>query len=291
MDFKALKLNVIDKDLTPEERDEWNAIYASYRSGSVITGQVVGVDRHTFTGKNAETGEPEKRELRCLIVIQYRVKIIIPETEVWAECPEDNHIMRSMCGATIDYVVSHIDREGDFAVASRKMALERRRHVFDKQTSIVGKTVDVRVVAVGKGVCTVECDGYDVLLAQRDISYSVVKDLRETISPGDVKRAVVKAFNPKSGVLELSVKDTMPNPFDGADIRHPIGSTRLASIIGKYAGGVFCRLYDNVTDVLCKYDALHYDGDFQEGDTVEIVIQVLNFERKLVYGKIIRKLH
>ena len=59
---------------------------------------------------------------------------------------------------------------------------------------------------------------------------------------------------------------------------------------GKYGGGVFCRLYDGVTDVLCSYDSLQNDGDFKIGDSAEIVINKYNHEKKLVYGKILRKM-
>ena len=71
----------------------------------------------------------------------------------------------------------------------------------------------------------------------------------------------------------------------------PISSTRIATIVGKYGGGVFCRLYDGITDVLCSYDSMQYDGDFKIGNSVEIVINKYNTDKKLVYGKIIRKMH
>lgn len=54
---------------------------------------------------------------------------------------------------------------------------------------------------------------------------------------------------------------------------------------------MFCRLYDNITDVLYSYDPMQYDGDYKIGNTVEIIISKYNFERKLVYGKILRKMH
>ena len=44
MEFKDLNLAEMDKNLTEPEKAEWQAIYASYRSGSVIAGGVAGVD-------------------------------------------------------------------------------------------------------------------------------------------------------------------------------------------------------------------------------------------------------
>ncbi|MFQ9681988.1 MAG: hypothetical protein ACLRZH_19525 [Ruthenibacterium lactatiformans] len=38
-DFKAL-----DYSLTEKEQAEWNAIYASYRSSSILSGEIIGVE-------------------------------------------------------------------------------------------------------------------------------------------------------------------------------------------------------------------------------------------------------
>ena len=48
MDFNELDLTKLDKNLTEAERDEWQAIYASYRGRSLISGEVAGVDLHKF---------------------------------------------------------------------------------------------------------------------------------------------------------------------------------------------------------------------------------------------------
>ena len=85
MEFKDLNLAEMDKNLTEPEKAEWQAIYASYRSGSVLTGQVVGVDEHEVSYTPEGKRKAEKRLIRCLIVIPYRVKIIIPDVEVFLD--------------------------------------------------------------------------------------------------------------------------------------------------------------------------------------------------------------
>ncbi|MCR4719021.1 MAG: hypothetical protein K5768_05260 [Firmicutes bacterium] len=292
MDFEGLNLVELDKNLSIEEKEEWQAIYASYRGQSIITGEVVGVDLHEF--KYIPKGEKKTvvKTVRCLIIINYRVKVIIPQTEVFIDIGEEySHILRSMCGAKIDYVITHIDREAGFAVASRKMALENIRKVYSKRPIKEEGTVTVDVIAVGKNVCTVTYRGYDVMLPQRDVSYSIVRDLRESLQPGDKRKAVVKSFDKDNGILQLSIKEATPHPFEGIEMRHPIGSTRIASIVGKYGGGIFCRMSDNITDVLCSYVYMQQDKDFKVGDKVEVLIKRYNNEKKLIYGKIIRKLH
>lgn len=292
MEFKDLNLAEMDKDLTLPEKEEWQAIYASYRSGSVVSGGVAGVDLHEFKIVPEGKKKAVVQTVRCLIVIKYRVKIIIPETEVFLEDFDAGyHILHSMCGANVNYVITYIDREAGFAVASRKLALEKMQRAASRRRMQEGQVVDVNVVSVGKGVCTVNYAGYDVMLTQRDVSYSIVPDLRVTLRPGEVKRAVVKEFNRDDKVLKLSIKETTPHPFDGIETRHPLKATRIATIVGKYGGGVFCRLYDNITDVLCSYESMQYDGDYKVGDTVEVIISRYNFEKKLVYGKVLRKMH
>lgn len=81
LDEKAVA--ALDKDLSEEQRREWNAIYASYRAESLLTARVAGMDQAAVTVRNEETGRPERRGVPCLVVIDYRVKVLIPENEVW----------------------------------------------------------------------------------------------------------------------------------------------------------------------------------------------------------------
>jgi ribosomal protein S1 len=290
MDFNELDLRELDKNLTAEEKAEWNAIYASYRAASVVSGRIVGVDRYRFDVADAGTGEAAMREIPCLIAMARRVRVVIPETEMWLGDFGKPYMLRSMWGGTVEYVVVHVDRENEFAVASRKRALERLRRA-SRSRELLGETADVRILTVGKGICTATFSGYDVALFQSEISYTVVTDLREALRPGDVRRAVITEWAPDKGSANFSIKAASPHPFDGANARHPLGSLRAATIISKYAGGVFCRLFDGMTDVLCSYGPLHFDGDFHEGDHVEIIINKFNSEKKLIYGRIVRKMY
>ena len=123
-------------------------------------------------------------------------------------------------------------------------------------------------------------------LSQRDMSYAAIPDLREQYHPGDELTCVVKQFDRKAGRLEISVKETIPNPFDEASLRHPVGCRRRAIIAGKYAGGVFCNLPDGAV-VMCRYSFHYEDSDFKTGDTVMVVIQRYDEGKKQIFGKIV----
>ena len=224
MDFKNLDLTELDKDLSEEQQKEWNAIYASYRAGSILTGRVVGIDTNTITLPNKETGEPERVAINCLVVISYRVKVLIPEQQVWFdEKPSrPEHVLRSMTGAIIDYVITGIDREHDCCTASRRGAMYVRRKAFTKLAPRVGKKFPINIIAVGAARLLANCGGYDVTLSQRDLSYGMLGDLRDKYHPGDKLMAVLKEYDEENQVIKVSVKEAEPHPFEGVEIRHPI---------------------------------------------------------------------
>ena len=69
MEFNELNLAEMDKDLTAEERAEWQAIYASYRSGSVMRGEAAGVDYHEFEFVPEGKKRAVKQKYICMIII------------------------------------------------------------------------------------------------------------------------------------------------------------------------------------------------------------------------------
>ncbi|MCI8551982.1 MAG: hypothetical protein HFF56_03160 [Lawsonibacter sp.] len=142
----------------------------------------------------------ERKTMYCAIVVPYRVRVVIPDTEMWErEQARPDFVLQNMVGATIDFI-----------------------------------------------------------------------------------------FDPDKDTLQISVKATQSNPFDGAEQRHPVGSRRYATIAGKYGGGVFCNLPDG-TVCMCNYSYQHEDSDFQVGDTVIVLVQRFEEEKRQMYGKIMSK--
>lgn len=287
----SLDLNKLDQELTEEEREEWNAIYASYRSKSLLTGWIMGIDEHSFTVRSRETGKTERRRMLCAVIIQYRVKVLIPEAEMWLPGQErPPYVLRNMSGAEIDYTILDVDREGGVAIGSRRIAALARQHFFDAARGghEPGEKLNCRVLSVGPKRCLVECGGRDLSLSQRDLTYTATPDLRERYHPGQTLKCILKEYDRQTSQLWISVKETMENPFSGAVKRHPIGSRRQAVISGKYGGGVFCTLPDE-TVCLCLYSTRHSDSDFHIGDTVILAIKQFDYDRHLVYGRILSK--
>lgn len=279
--FYATDFRELDRALSVEEQAEWNAIYASYDSHSLLHGTVIGVE--PVSVPDSADGTPSS--VSCLVIVQYRVKVLLPGPLIWMPGEERApFVANSMVGAQVDYIIQGVDRAGGCAVASRAQALERQRwHAREVLHIRPGEIVDCMVLAVGASHLTLTAHGYDVTLAQAGLSWSYLGDLRESYHAGQTLRARVLDID--GSALALSVRDAAPNPYDGAALRHPAGSTRLARLTSKYAGGVFGRLPDGCT-VVCGYAQHFSDAQFQVGDTVLVQITGCSDGRQWLRGKI-----
>lgn len=284
MEFNELNLKKLDKDLSEEERHEWDAIYASYRSKSILTSKAAGPEMFRDP-KRADIAVNE----RCLAVIGYRVKIVIPERELWYEKGErPPYVLNSMVGAEVDYVITYIDRENGWCVGSRRAALEIRRKLTRRNPPLPGQMLPCRILAPGRKHVLMTYGGYDFSATPKELTYGMQTDLRERFHTNEIHTGLVKRFDVSNSIVSVSVRDAQPNPFDSADVRHPVNSRRASVIAGKYGGIIFCRLEQDL-DCLCTYSENQYDGDFHIGDQVIIVITRYNYIKKQIYGKIIAK--
>ena len=227
----------------------------------------------------------------CAIVVPYRVRIVIPSSEMWEKDKErPDFVLQNMVGAAIDFIIIKVDREAGFAIGSRRLAGRSQRYFFAHRPNLnaVGAKIKCRMLSVGPRRCLVDCYGHDIGLTQRELRYTAIPNLRTEYHPGQELDCIVKLYDPDTDRLEISVKETESNPFDGAEQRHPVGARRLAMIAGKYGGGVFCNLTDG-TVCMCNYSYQHEDSDFLVGDNVMLIVQRFDAEKRQMYGKILTK--
>ena len=74
-----------------------------------MRGTIIGVDPHSMTVRSAQTGQVETKRMYCAVIVPFRARILIPETEMWAESEErPAFVLRNMPGAQIDFVITHV---------------------------------------------------------------------------------------------------------------------------------------------------------------------------------------
>lgn len=276
-EFNATAFAELDRNLSDEEREEWNAIYASFSSRSLLRNTVIGLESIPFP-----TDENMEQALTCMVVMRHLVKVLIPLPLFWLEPTGINP--NSVIGAEIDYIIIGVDREGECAVAARSLALEQQRwHALNVQRISEGDVVSASVLACGPTRITVTACGFDVTMGQQAMSYTYLADMREEYHAGQQLQA--KVLSVSEDMLALSVRDVGTDPYVHAELRHPVGSSRIGTISSKYAGGVFCRLTDGCT-VVCRYAQQFSDDQFRVGDKVVVQIRAFVDEKRWLRGKI-----
>ena len=108
--FNATAFAELDRNLSDDEREEWNAIYASFSSRSLLRNTVIGLESIQFP-----TDDEPEQVLICMVVMRHLVKVLIPLPLFWIEPTGINP--NSVIGADVDYIIIGVDREGECAIA------------------------------------------------------------------------------------------------------------------------------------------------------------------------------
>lgn len=108
--FNATAFTELDRNLSDDEREEWNAIYASFSSRSLLRNTVIGLESIPFP-----TDDELEQVLTCMVVMRHLVKVLIPLPLFWIEPTGINP--NSVIGADVDYIIIGVDREGECAIA------------------------------------------------------------------------------------------------------------------------------------------------------------------------------
>ena len=153
--FNATAFAELDRNLSDDEREEWNAIYASFSSRSLLRNTVIGLESIPIP-----TDDEPEQVLTCMVVMRYLVKVLIPLPLFWIEPTGINP--NSVIGADVDYIIIGVDREGECAIAARSLALEQQRwHALNVQHIAEGDVVSASVMACGPTRITVTACGFD----------------------------------------------------------------------------------------------------------------------------------
>lgn len=76
----------------------------------------------------------DRQTMCCAVVVPYRVRIVIPASEMWEDGQErPGFVLQNMVGEMMDFIVIRVDRESGFAVASRRMAARSQRYDAEKR--------------------------------------------------------------------------------------------------------------------------------------------------------------
>lgn len=279
------------------ERD-WHDIVNAFKSRSIISGVIDGVER-------LESGNH-------IVIVNYKnIRVVIPVTEMMIMVDETVfqdrgdadtrriQILNNMMGAEIDFVIKGIVNEEHSAVASRKEAMLRKRRQFyvpasegEEAMVHIGRIVEARIIGIAEKAVRLEVFGVEATVSSRNLTWEWVQSVSEKYSVGQHISALVTDLKVSSAddiELTLDVKSLQKNTSkENLDKCRKQGKY-IGKITGIYNGVIFIRLNIGVNAIAhnCRDD--RQPG---KGDQISFVVTAIDNNKDVAIGiitKIIRQ--
>lgn len=177
-----------------------------------------------------------------LLTSAFGLRGFIPASQIALHFVKD---LNEFVGQKVEVQVMEADPKKQRLVLSRRIVLEAQR---DKQreealASIVEgekrKGIVKRLVDYG---AFIDIGGIDGLAHISDISWEHVKNPADVLSVGQEVEVLIKAFDPETKRISLSIKDTVRDPwFDKAE-KYPVGSYVKGKIVKLTDFGAFMEI-------------------------------------------------
>ena len=158
-----------------------------------------------------------------------------------------------LMGEVQPFAILKLDRQRGNIVVSRRAILEESR--AEQRAEIVS---DMKEGDVRKGIVKnitdygafVDLGGIDGLLHVTDMSYKRINHPSQVVEVGQEVEVQIIKINPETQRISLGMKQLGSDPWDGIDVRYPVGA-RLKGIVTNITDyGAFVELEDGVEGLI-----------------------------------------
>lgn len=192
-------------------------------------------------------------------------------------------------GDEIDVVVLKFDRETErVSLGTKQLTEDPWSHVPTRYPT--GSRVSGRVTNVTDYGAFVELEeGVEGLIHVSEMSWSKkVKNPSKVVSPGDTVEAIVSDVNPESRRISLSLKDTLPDPWESVVEKYSVGSRISGKVRNLTDFGAFVEIEEgvdglvHVSDMSLTKRIKHPSEVLKKGDDVEAIITSIDQENRRI---------
>ncbi len=192
-------------------------------------------------------------------------------------------------GDEIEVVVLKFDRETErVSLGTKQLTEDPWAHVPEKYPA--GSRVTGRVTNVTDYGAFVELEGgVEGLVHVSEMSWSKkIKNPAKVVSPGDTVEAIVSDVNPEARRISLSLKDTLPDPWESVAAKYPVGSRVSGKVRNLTDFGAFVEIEEgidglvHVSDMSWTRRVKHPSEVLKKGDDVEAIITSVDQENRRI---------
>ena len=193
-------------------------------------------------------------------------------------------------GKKLDFLIIEYSQKGRKVVLSRRPLLEKiQKEKIEMLKASLQKGIKVNgtVTAVQNFGAFVDIGGIQALLPVSEMAWGK-SDAKSLYMPGDKIEAVIINLDWENDRISLSVKDTLPDPWNGAINKYPEGSVHAGKVSRLAEFGAFVTLEDGVDGLLHISKIArgkkikHAREVLAEGAQVEVRVEKVDLDAKKI---------
>jgi len=220
--------NIILSKQKAEQQRMWDNVLSSSQEGSILEGEIMS------------------RIKGGLIVDINGVKGFLPGSQVDIS-PVRN--LDDFLGKRFEFKVMKINRDRRNIVLSRRELIEQRRR--DKKKSLMA---EIKIGQLRTGMVKnitdfgafIDLGGLDGLLHITDMSWGRVSHPSKIVKVGDSVEVMILDVDFERERVSLGIKQKLPNPWDGIEQKHPVGSRVHGRVVNLVPYGAFVEIEEGV---------------------------------------------
>ena len=193
-------------------------------------------------------------------------------------------------GKTLTYKIIEIEPSENRLILSRRAVLEAEKEVAKKEIMdkiLAGDVVEGTVARLTNFGAFIDLGGVDGLVHVSEISYSHVVKPEDVLSVGDKVTVKVLSIDPEKERISLSIKETLPGPWDNVESEAAVGSVLEGKVNRLTSFGAFVEILPGVeglvhiSQISHKHIATPHEA-LEEGQTVTVKVLDVSKENRRI---------
>jgi small subunit ribosomal protein S1 len=180
-------------------------------------------------------------------------------------------------GEELTFKISEYSGKGRNIIVSRRVILEEEREKIKlelKDTLKEGMTVSGTVASIRNFGAFIDVGGIEGLVPISEISWGQVEDIQSILSVGQKVDVMIMNLDWAKDKFSFSLKEVLPNPWDGIQNRYPEGSVHEGQVVRLAKFGAFVNLEPGV-------DGLVHISELGKGKRINHPREVLENKQKI----------
>lgn len=254
----------------------WQELHDAMEFGGMITAKV--------TGHNRGGMEVEYRGIRGFVPFSHLAM------DAGSSRDPDDNLLAQRIGEEGPFNVIEVDQDQDRLILSERAIWRQRqeeeRLKFIKQVEI-GATMPGKVVSVRGFGAFVDIGGVQGLVHISELSWGNVSAPEDVVKAGDEIYVYVLSVDPENQRISLSLKRTLPEPWETVPERYQIGEV-VQGVVTKLAQfGAFVKLEEGVeglvhiTELSPRHVADPKECVYQ-GQSVKVMVLTIDSEHRRI---------